>query len=453
VVVVMENHSNSEVIGNAAAPYINSLAAEGANFSQSYAITHPSQPNYLALFSGSTQAVTDNSCPHTFGTANLGAELIAESLSFTGYAESMPYDGYTGCSSGAYARKHNPWVNFSNVPASSNLTLAAFPSDYSQLPTVAFVTPNLDNDMHDGTVAEGDSWLHDHFDGYVQWAKTHNSLLVLTFDEDDNNSGNRIPTVFVGASVQAGSYSERINHYNVLRTLEDAYDLPHAGAAATALPITDIWDSSGTPAPTPTPTPTATSTPAPTPTPTATSTPAPTSTATSTPAPTPTPTLTSPPPVPECVPAQLLVNPGFESGHTLPWTASAGVVIRESADQPAWGGSWLARLDSQDEILDQLVSIPATCHATLRFWLNIDTVEKTKRIDYDTLAVTLRSPTGEVLATLDTFSNREATAGYQRYSYDVSGYAGSQVAVTFDATENSNRQTSFLLDYITLSVS
>src|SRR3954469_3949602 len=101
VVVVMENHSNTEVIGNAAAPYINSLAAEGANFSQSYAITHPSQPNYLALFSGSTQAVTDNSCPHTFGTANLGAELIAESLSFTGYAESMPYDGYTGCSSGA----------------------------------------------------------------------------------------------------------------------------------------------------------------------------------------------------------------------------------------------------------------------------------------------------------------------------------------------------------------
>jgi kumamolisin len=149
----------------------------------------------------------------------------------------------------------------------------------------------------------------------------------------------------------------------------------------------------------------------------------------------------------------LLVNPGFESGHPLPWTASAGVVIRESADQPAWGGSWLARLDSQNEILDQLVSIPATCHATLSFWLNIDTVEKTKRIDYDTLVVTLRSPTGEVLATLDTFSNREATAGYQKNSYDVSGYAGSQVAVTFDATENSNRQTSFLLDYITLSVS
>src|SRR4051794_7892969 len=173
VVVIEENHSYGEIVGSGQAPYINSLRAAGANFTQSYAITHPSEPNYLALFSGSTQGVTDDSCPHTFGTANLGSELIMNSLSFTGYSESMPYDGYTGCSSGPYARKHNPWVDFSNVPASSNLTLAAFPSDYSQLPTVSFVVPNLDNDMHDGTVAEGDTWLRNHFDGYAQWARTH----------------------------------------------------------------------------------------------------------------------------------------------------------------------------------------------------------------------------------------------------------------------------------------
>src|ERR1700712_1094141 len=80
VVVVMENHSNTDVIGSSSAPYINSLARAGANFSQSYAITHPSQPNYLALFSGSTQGVSDNSCPHSFSTPNLGSELIANSL-------------------------------------------------------------------------------------------------------------------------------------------------------------------------------------------------------------------------------------------------------------------------------------------------------------------------------------------------------------------------------------
>lgn len=414
VVVVMENHSNTDVIGNSVAPYINSLAAAGANFSQSYAITHPSQPNYLALFSGSTQAVTDNSCPHTFSTPNLGSELIDNSLTFKGYAESMPYDGYTGCSSGAYARKHNPWVNWTNIPASSNLTLNAFPTDYSQLPTVSFVVPNLDNDMHDGTVAEGDAWLKAHIDGYVQWARTHNSLLVFTFDEDDNNSGNRIPTIFVGASVKPGTYSERIDHYDVLRTLEDAYDLSHAGASANATPITDVW-TGGVP---------------------------------TTPAPTPAPT-----PDPVCTAVQLIVNPGFEAGIASPWIGSTGVVIRETADQQAWGGSWLARLDSQGETLSQLVSIPQTCRATLSFWLDIDTSERTKQTDYDTLKVTLRSLAGAVLTTLDTYSNRDAEPGYQKYSFDVSKYAGSQLSVAFTASANSSRQTSFYLDYVTLSAS
>jgi phosphatidylinositol-3-phosphatase len=408
VVVVMENHSNSDVIGNSAAPYINSLADSGANFTQSYAITHPSQPNYLALFSGSTQGVTDNSCPHTFGTTNLGSELIADQLTFKGYSESMPYDGYTGCSSGAYARKHSPWVNWSNVPESSNLTLNAFPSDYNQLPTISFVTPNLNNDMHDGTVGQGDSWLRDHFDNYVQWAKTHNSLLVLTFDEDDNSSGNRIPTVFVGASVQAGDYSERINHYNVLRTLEDAYGLPHAAASANATPITDIWGTD-TPAP--------------------------------------------PPPAPACTAAQLIGNPGFESGTASPWTSSAGVVVHETAAQPAWGGSWMALLNGQGDTLSQTVSVASDCSsARLSFWLHIDTAER-KRTSYDTLTVTLRSPSGSVLDTLATYSNRDAVAGYQQHSFDLSGYAGSEFAVTFTADENSSRETSFLLDRVEVRVS
>ncbi|MDQ1738611.1 MAG: phosphatidylinositol-3-phosphatase, partial [Pseudonocardiales bacterium] len=324
VVVVMENHSNTDVIGNSAAPYINSLADSGANFTQSYGLTHPSEPNYLMLFSGSNQGVTDDSCPHTFDTANLGSALIANGLTFEGYSESMPYDGYTGCNSGAYARKHNPWVNWSNVPASSNLTLNAFPSDYNQLPTVSFVTPNLDNDMHDGTVAQGDSWLRDHFDSYVQWAKTHNSLLVLTFDEDDNSSGNRIPTVFVGASVKPGDYSEHITHYNVLRTLEDAYDLPYAGASAIAAPITDVWGAAGPTSPAPTSS-------APTSSAPSSTSPAPTSSA---------PSPTTPAPDPGCTPAQLLLNSGFERGVAAPWTASGGALgVHESSAPQAAGGS------------------------------------------------------------------------------------------------------------------
>jgi phosphatidylinositol-3-phosphatase len=242
VVVIEENHSFADVIGDTRnAPYLNGLAAQGASFSHSFAITHPSQPNYLALFSGSTQGVISDFCPHTFRGANLGQELVGAGLTFTGYSESMPSDGYTGCTSGSYARKHNPWVNFTNVPASANRTFAAFPADFTTLPVLSIVVPNLRDDMHDGTVAQGDTWLRDHLDGYVQWAKTHNSLLVVTWDEDDNGAGNQVPTIFVGQQVRPGSYAEQINHYGVLRTLEDAYGLPHAGASASAAPITDVW--------------------------------------------------------------------------------------------------------------------------------------------------------------------------------------------------------------------
>jgi len=241
VILVLENHSVTNILNNPDAPYIKSLATSGANMTQSYAETHPSQPNYIALFSGSTNGLTDDSCPRTYSTDNLGAQVIAAGIGFTGYSEGLPSVGYTGCTSGRYARKHNPWVNFSNVPASANQQLTSFPTHYSTLPGVSFVIPNLDHDMHDGTIAQGDIWIRDNLDGYVQWAKTHNSVLVVTFDEDDNTPTNQIPTVIVGQRVAPGQYSEHINHYNVLRTIEDGFGLPALGNAATAAPILDIW--------------------------------------------------------------------------------------------------------------------------------------------------------------------------------------------------------------------
>jgi hypothetical protein len=244
VVVMEENTSESSIFGNTSqAPYINSLAEGGAEMTGSFAITHPSQPNYLAIFSGSTQGITDDSCPHSFSGANLGSELIAAGLTFTGYSESMPSDGYTGCSSGEYARKHNPWTDFTNVPSSDNLTLASWPSgSFTTLPTVSFVVPNLCDDMHDCSISTGDTWLSNSIDSYAQWAKSHNSVLIVTWDEDDSStSANHIPTIFYGAGIKPGVYSETIDHYSMLRTIEDAYGLPHAGASSSATPITDIW--------------------------------------------------------------------------------------------------------------------------------------------------------------------------------------------------------------------
>src|SRR5262249_44956599 len=101
------------------------------------------------------------------------------------------------------------------------------------------------DDMHDGTIQQGDTWLQNHIDAYVQWAKTHNSLLIVTWDEDDGSQSNQIPTIFLGPMVTAGQYGEQINHYNVLRTVEDMYALSYAGASATATPISDIWTTSG----------------------------------------------------------------------------------------------------------------------------------------------------------------------------------------------------------------
>ena len=187
----------------------------GALFTNMHAETHPSQPNYIDFFSGSNQGVTDNGKydvpPMT--TPNLGASLLAKGYTFKGYAEDLPSVGFTGASSGNYALKHCPWVNWqqypvgntsqaNSIPASLNVPFCTptdnihelpssyyFPTDYSQLPTVSFVIPNQLNEMHSGRsiaqeVKNGDAWLQTYMDGYIQWAKTHNSLLILTWDED-----------------------------------------------------------------------------------------------------------------------------------------------------------------------------------------------------------------------------------------------------------------------------
>ena len=248
VVVMEENHSFSDIIGNTAdAPYINSLAGQGASMTSYYAVTHPSDPNYLALFAGSTFGLTADSCPLAEGdTANLGSELLGAGDTFKGYSEGLPSAGSQTCSSGEYASKHSPWVNFSNIPAADQQPFSAFPSpsNYASLPTVSWVIPNLDDDMHDGTIQEGDTWLQNNLSSYATWAKTHNSLLIVTWDEDDYTESNQVPAIIVGQGVTPGTYDETVNHYNLLATLEAMYGLPQAGSSSGLSPITDIWNGS-----------------------------------------------------------------------------------------------------------------------------------------------------------------------------------------------------------------
>ncbi len=263
IIVIEENHGYDQIIHSPMAPYINQLAEEGALFTNSHGITHPSQPNYIALFSGDLQGVKGDEClakikntPYT--TPNMGAALIAKGLTFDGYAQTLPADTFLACYYGKselnggslYGRKHCPWVNWigdgkNQMPVSVNHPMSEFPADFNNLPTVAYVIPDMDHDMHndpsDSTmITKADTWLKENVGQYIDWAKTHNSLFILTFDEDDFTPKNRIPTIFVGEMVKPGEYADSINHYNVLRTIEGMYDLAHSGAA-TEKPITQVW--------------------------------------------------------------------------------------------------------------------------------------------------------------------------------------------------------------------
>jgi acid phosphatase len=248
VVVFEENRAYTRIIGNMAAPYINSLANRGALFSRSFGVARPSQPNYLALFSGSTQNVVDNGCPHRFTGPNLASSLFAAGFTFATYSEDLPAPGYAGCTHLNYERKHNPAVNWQgvNVPPSANLPFTQFPADFARLPTVSFVVPNQENDMHEGaepaTIIRGDQWLRAKLDAYVRWADTHNSLLIVTWDEDDYSADNQVATIFVGPMVRQGTYAQRIDHYTVLRALLDLYGMPPLGKSAAAATIDYVWN-------------------------------------------------------------------------------------------------------------------------------------------------------------------------------------------------------------------
>lgn len=243
--VIFENESYDDVIGSPQAPYITGLSKTWANMTQSFAITHPSEPNYLALFSGSTQGVSSDQCPVSFGVQSLGSELLKAGISFTGYAESMPYNGYTGCmavpdtlpSGWLYMRKHVPWPDFTRIPGSVSIV---YPGPLKKPPSqFTWITPNMCNDMHDCAIGIGDKWAKKNLPKLIAWDRANDGLLILTFDENDGSPGNQIPTILIG-NVKPGQYSQTINHYSVLRTIEDIFGLKHLGESGSATPIKGV---------------------------------------------------------------------------------------------------------------------------------------------------------------------------------------------------------------------
>jgi phosphatidylinositol-3-phosphatase len=239
-VILEENKPIGNVIGNANAPYINSLAKQYALATDYYGVSHPSLPNYLALTSGSTDNTTTDCTPPSAGcevsVANVADELESSGHTWKEYAESMPSDCYAH-NSGKYVTKHNPFVYYSDIINNASrckkhvVPFGQMTSDLKPAqttPDYAFITPNLCNDMHDCSVSTGDKWLAKYVPKILgsKAFTSQNSLLVITWDEGDSST-NHIAAILAGSKVKQGYQSaKRYNHYSLLHTIEANWGLP-----------------------------------------------------------------------------------------------------------------------------------------------------------------------------------------------------------------------------------
>jgi hypothetical protein len=245
-VIVMENAEYGEVIGSSQAPYVNGLARRYGLATQSYGISHPSLPNYLALTSGSTHGVNSDCTDCHVSAANIVDQLEAAGISWGAYLEDVPMPCFRGSSFGGYAKKHNPFIYYDDVARSASrcrklLGFARLATDLraGSLPTYSWIGPNLCDDGHDCGVAAGDRVL----------ARTVPALLrevgpggfvLITWDEGGSDRGccgaahgGRVATIVAGPEVRHGArQAQPIDHYGVLGTIEQALGLPPLAGAA-----------------------------------------------------------------------------------------------------------------------------------------------------------------------------------------------------------------------------
>jgi hypothetical protein len=246
VVIVMENAEYRDVIGNSHAPYVNSLASRYGLLTRSYAIRHPSLPNYLALTSGSTQGVSSDCTGCSVSARNIVDQLEAARISWRAYLEGLPRPCYEGSGSGGYAKKHNPFAYYTDIARSPArcaklVGFARLGADLhaGSLPTFAWISPNLCDDGHDCGVAAGDSFLARTVPALLRELGPH-GMLVLSWDEGTSDArccgvaaGGHIATIVAGPDVRRGiRVSSPVDHYGVLGSIEEALGLaPLAGAA------------------------------------------------------------------------------------------------------------------------------------------------------------------------------------------------------------------------------
>jgi acid phosphatase len=218
----LENKGFNTIIGSSSAPFINSLVKKGTLFTNTYAVTHPSYPNYIDFFAGESNGISNDVCIDntSLTSPNLYTVLKDAGKSFAWYSEDLPVMGSKVCIYNNYVEKHNPTTVFANVPDSANKRFADLPADYNLLENVICISPSLVNDMHSGTIRQADKWLKKNLAPLVNWCTTHNSVFVVYFDESETNEDNRIPVIAVGQQVKANYRStDRYDHFSWTKSI------------------------------------------------------------------------------------------------------------------------------------------------------------------------------------------------------------------------------------------
>ena len=252
VVVLEENHGFSSVIGNAQMPFLNGLATQNALAAQYFANTHPSIGNYFMMTTG--QIITNNDAfMTTVSVDNIVRHLLTAGKTWKSYAESLPSVGFTGGDVLPYVRHHNPMSYFSDVvgtaQANNLVPFTQFAADLKagQLPDFSFVAPNLNDDAHDGTLAQADTWLQSNIGPLLADPQfQQNGLLIIVFDEaettDTANGGGHVAMIAVGPLVKKGFQSSILyQHQNLLALIASYLGIDgNIGAAAGAAPMSDF---------------------------------------------------------------------------------------------------------------------------------------------------------------------------------------------------------------------
>lgn len=235
VVIFMENKSFNQIVGNPQAPYLNGLAARCGLATQYYGVTYPSEPNYLAATGGSTAGVANDNLP----AANIvdAPSIFSQTgTSWVSLSESMPSNCYSA-NAYPYMVKHNPAPFYTSVRAQCARQNIPLTNDPSFAARYTFVTPNMLDDMHDGTISQGDSWLSKFVPTVIASPgyQAGTTVLAIVWDTDNGSAANRAPAIIIAPQVKPHTVSATVyNHYSLLRLSEELLNLPLLGHAATA---------------------------------------------------------------------------------------------------------------------------------------------------------------------------------------------------------------------------